>query len=92
MCQVLIPKADGSGRVAAVEIMLASPAVRNTIREGKIYQLHNAMLTQARLGMVLLDQALINLYRKGGISRENVFAFCNDQDEVAKLIGMVEGS
>ena len=92
LCQTLIPKADGSGRVAAVEIMLASPAVRNTIREGKIYQLHNAMLTQARLGMVLLDQALINLYRKGGISRENVLAFCNDQDEVAKLIGTVEGS
>ncbi len=91
LCQTLIPKADGSGRVAAVEIMLASPAVRNTIREGKVYQLHNAMLTQARIGMVLLDQALINLYRKREISRENVFAFCNDQDEVAKLIGTVEG-
>lgn len=92
LCQTLIPKADDSGRVAAVEIMLASPAVRNTIREGKIYQLHNTMLTQARIGMVLLDQALINLYRKGEISRENVFAFCNDQDEMAKLIGTVEGS
>ena len=92
LCQVLIPKTDGSGRVAAVEIMIASPAVRNTIREGKTYQLHNAMITQARLGMVLLDQALINLYRKAVISRENVFAFCNDQDEMAKLIGTVESS
>lgn len=87
LCQALIPKADGSGRAAAIEIMLASPAVRNTIREGKIYQLPNAMLTQARLGMMLLDNALVNLYRKGVISHENVFAFCNDQDEVAKLIG-----
>jgi len=67
--------------------MLASPAVRNTIREGKIYQLPNAMLTQARLGMMLLDNALVNLYRKGIISRENALAFCNDQDEVTKLIG-----
>jgi Tfp pilus assembly ATPase PilU len=40
--------------------------------------------------MVLLDQALINLYRKGTISSENLFAFCNDRDEVAKLVGKVE--
>ncbi len=89
LCQALIPKTDGSGRVAAVEVMLASPAVRNTIREGKIYQLPNAMLTQARLGMVLLDNALVNLYRKGIISRENVFAFCNNEDEVMKLMGTI---
>jgi len=92
LCQTLVPKADGSGRVAAVEIMLASPAVRNTLREGKIYQLPNAMLTQARLGMVLLNQALISLYHKGEISREDAFAFCNNQDEMAKLIGMAGGS
>lgn len=87
LCQTLIPKADGSGRVAAVEVMLASPAVRNIIREGKIYQLPNTIRTQASLGMELLDQALINLYRKGVISRENVLAVCNDQDEVARLLG-----
>ena len=90
LCQVLVPKADGPGRVAAVEIMLASPAVRNIIREGRIHQLPNAIVTQAQLGMVLLDQALINLYRKGTINSENLFAFCNDRDEVAKLIGRVE--
>jgi len=89
LCQVLIPKVDGKGRVAAMEILIASPAVRNTIREGKIYQLPNAMLTQTRLGMVLLDQALLNLYRQGVISRESVFSFCNDPDEVTKLIGAV---
>jgi len=86
LCQALVPKIDGSGRVAAVEVMLASSAVRNTIREGRIYQLPNAMLTQARLGMVQLDQALVNLYRKGIISRDSVFAFCTDQDGIAKLI------
>jgi twitching motility protein PilT len=67
--------------------MLASPAVKSNIREGKVYQIPNAMLTQSRLGMVLLDHALTNLYRKGIISRESVLAFCNDQDEVTKLIG-----
>ena len=89
LCQALVPKADGSGRVVAVEIMLANPAVRNTIREGRIYQLPNAIVTHTRLGMQLLDQALVNLYRKGVISRDNLFAFCNDRDEVAKLIGEV---
>ncbi|MFC1864673.1 type IV pilus twitching motility protein PilT [Chloroflexota bacterium] len=87
LCQALIPKADGSGRAAAIEIMLASPAVRANIRDGKVYQLPNAMITQARLGMVLLDHALVNLYRKGVISQESVLAFCNDQDEVTKLMG-----
>ena len=90
LCQTLVPKADGSGRIAAVEIMMATPAVRNTIREGRIHQLPNAMLTQARLGMVLFDQALINLYRQGIISSESLFAFCNNPDEVTKLIGKVD--
>ncbi len=87
LCQSLIPTVDGSGRVAAIEIMLASPAVRSNIRDGKVFQLPNAMLTQARMGMVLLDHALVDLHRKGAISRESVFASCNDPDEVAKLMG-----
>lgn len=90
LCQVLVPKADGSGRIAAVEVMMATPAVRNCIREGKIFQLPNVMLTQSRLGMVLLDQALVNLYRTGTITRDSLFAFCNDPEEVGKLIGGVK--
>ena len=90
LCQALIPKADYSGRVVAVEIMLASPAVRNLIRESKIYQLPNAIRTQAQLGMKLLDQALVDLYNKGIISSEDLFASCNDRDEVARLCSKVE--
>jgi len=90
LCQALIPKADGTGRVPAVEIMLASAAIRNNIREGKIYQLPNAILTHARAGMILFDNALINLYRKNIINQESLFDFCNDPDEVAKTIGKVE--
>ena len=86
-CQALVPKTDGSGRVAAIEIMLATTAVKNTIREGKLYQLPNAIVTQSRLGMVLLDQSLSDLYHKGIISRDSAFAFCNDPDELSKLIG-----
>jgi len=89
LCQALIPKADGSGRIPAVEIMLASTPVRNLIREGKIYQLPSTIRTQARLGMELFDQALLRLYHRGVISSESLFAFCNDWDEVAQLCGKV---
>jgi twitching motility protein PilT len=87
LCQTLIPTADGKGRVAAIEVMLANPAVRSNIRDGKIHQIPNTILTSAKQGMVLLDNALANLYRKGRITRESVFAFCNDQEEVTKLMG-----
>ena len=90
LCQTLIPRAEVSGRIPAVEIMLANSPVRNLIREGKTYQLPNTIRTHARLGMQLLDQALINLYLDKKISGENLFAFCNDRDEVGKLIGEVE--
>ena len=70
--------------------MLASPAVRSLIREGKIYQLPSTVRTQARLGMELFDQALIKLYHQGVISSESLFAFCNDQDEVAQLCSKVK--
>jgi len=85
LCQTLIPKADGTGRIVAVEILLANPAVRNLIREGKTYQLSNTIRTHGQLGMQLLDQALVNLYHKGVISLESLFAVCNDRDEVEKL-------
>lgn len=85
LCQALVPRADGSGRIAAVEVMLANPPVRNLIREGKIYQLPNVIRTHADLGMVTLDRALVNLYREGIISSENLFAFCNDREEVERL-------
>jgi len=89
LCQALVPKADGSGRIAAVEVMLANSAVRNLIRDGKLYQLFNVIRTNAELGMVTLDQALAGLYLGGMISRENLFAFCNDRDEVEKVVGSV---
>jgi twitching motility protein PilT len=89
-CQALVPKADGSGRVAAIEVMLANAAVRNLIREGKTFQLPNTIRMNIQHGMELLDQALVRLYRAGTISREMVWDFCNDRDEIAKLTGEAE--
>lgn len=87
LCQALVPKIDGSGRVAAIEVMLANPAVRNLIREGKSFQLPNTIRMNNQNGMELLDQALVRLYRNGFISKEQVFDFCNDREEIAKLTG-----
>jgi twitching motility protein PilT len=87
LCQALVPKADGSGRVAAIEVMLANGAVRNLIREGKTFQLPNVIRMNSQQGMELLDQALVRLYRAGTITRDRVYDFCNDRDEIAKLAG-----
>ena len=90
LCQSLVPRVDGAGRTAAVEVMIATPAVKNIIRDGKIHQLPNAIVTQTRSGMMLLDHALINLYRSGVISGDSLFSSCNDREEVAKLMGTVK--
>lgn len=89
--QVLVPRVGG-GRVAAVEIMLGSPAVKNLIREGKIHLLPNVIRTQADLGMQPLGQALIDLYFKGTIDWATVLAWCQDEEEVKKLVGEIKVS
>jgi twitching motility protein PilT len=72
--------------------MLGNPAVKSLIREGKIHQLPNIIRTHAKMGMKLLDQSLLELYRQETITYESVLAFCNDHDEIVKLIGGPEGN
>jgi twitching motility protein PilT len=87
LCQALVPKVDGSGRVAAIEVMLANSAVRNLIRDGKTFQLPNTIRMNTLNGMELLDQALVRLYRSGVISRKMVMDYCNDREEINKITG-----
>ena len=89
LCQTLVPRADGSGRIAAVEIMLGSAAVRNLIREGKTYQLHNVISTSNQEGMETLDQSLVSLYLKGIITGESLVKYCQDRDAVEDMVGRV---
>jgi twitching motility protein PilT len=89
LCQVLVPRADGHGRVAAIEIMLGNAPVKSLIREGKVYQLPNVIRTHRDIGMVSLDEALVNHYLHRTISGETLLNFCNDRVEVEKLIGKV---
>jgi twitching motility protein PilT len=68
LAQTLCPRQDGTGRVAAHEVMVATPAVRNLIREGKTAQLYSALQTGAQVGMQTLDQSLQALHHSGQIS------------------------
>ena len=86
LCQTLVPRARGKGRIAAVEIMLASSAVRSLIRDGKFYQLPNIMRTGRDEGMVSMDMALVELHLRGIITRKTLFERCGDRDEVEELI------
>jgi|SaaInl4_135m_RNA_FD_contig_61_194854_length_3155_multi_5_in_0_out_0_1 twitching motility protein PilT len=70
LSQQLLPKKTG-GRVAAREILLVTPAIANLIREGKTYQIHSAIQTGQKLGMVTMDQSLNELYERGIISFED---------------------
>ena len=70
LSQQLFPRADRKGRVAAIEVMLATPAVRSLIREGKTHQLPTVIQTNAKLGMQTIDKAILDLVHKGLISLE----------------------
>lgn len=81
VAQVLVPKMGG-GRVAAHEVLLATPAVRNLVREGKVAQLYSAMQTGGALGMQTLASCLQGLVRQGLISREVAQANARSPDQV----------
>jgi len=82
--QALIPKASGEGRVVAVEVMVATDAIRNLIREGKTPQMVNVMQTGAQIGMQTLDQALLQLYRRGLITMEDALYRSRDPELAQK--------
>ncbi|MFZ5897812.1 MAG: type IV pilus twitching motility protein PilT [Bacillota bacterium] len=86
IAQQLLPTADGSGRVVAVELMLATPAVRNLIRESKEHQLYTAMQTARAMGMCTMDQSLAELCQRGLVTRETALLRCVDRVELERLL------
>ena len=84
--QQLLARKDGSGRIAAFEIMKSTPAIKNLIREGKIHQINTAIQTGSKFEMQTMDNSLIELYKNGLISRETILMQCIDQEYVRKYI------
>jgi twitching motility protein PilT len=85
--QQLLPTADGAGRVAACEVLLATPAIRNLIREGKTHQIYSSLQTGANIGMQTMDAALATLVRSGKISQKLAESRSTTPDELRRLLG-----
>jgi twitching motility protein PilT len=85
LCQSLVPRADGSGRIAAVEIMMVNSAIRNLIREGKLTVLAEAIRDYGQGGNTTIDEALFKLYWQGTITMETVIKYCRDPNEITRL-------
>jgi twitching motility protein PilT len=97
VCQALLPKADGTGRVVSLEIMVPTPAIRNLIRDDKVHQIYSTMQTgQEKLGMQTMNQNLVTLYQKRLITLEAALSASSQKDELEQMIsrgaGVVAGA
>src|SRR5262245_626429 len=97
VCQALLPRADGKGRVVSLEILVPTPAIRNLIRDDKVHQIYGAMQAgQERLGMQTANQSLASLYMNRQITLETAMNASSLKDELEQMIsrgsGVVAGS
>jgi twitching motility protein PilT len=86
LAQVLFKRVDKRGRCVALEILVATPAVRNLIREKKTHQIPSMIQTGKKYGMQLLDDAIMDLYKKGWISAEEAYAKANDKAQFRNFL------
>ena len=87
LCQALLPKADGKGRVMAMEILIPSSAIRNLIREDKVHQIYGMMQAgQAKYGMQTFNQSLASLYFKRQITLDTALTRSSLPDELQEII------
>ena len=81
-----MPKADGSGRYAVVEVLLNTPLASDIIRKGELHKLKELMKRSGEHGMVTFDQALVKIYREGIISYEDALKHADSTNEVRLMI------
>jgi twitching motility protein PilT len=92
MCQSLLPKASGSGRALAMEILVPNPAIRNLIREDKIHQIYSSMQTgQEKYGMQTFNQSLATLYFSKQISLQTALGISSLPEELQDMINRGAG-
>jgi len=93
VCQSLIPRASGKGRVLCLEVMIPNPAIRNLIREDKIHQIYSSMQTgQMKFGMQTFNQSLAELVLKNEITQDMAMSYSSLQDELRELINRGVGT
>ena len=85
--QQLLPIRAGRGRHVAAEVLVATPAIRNLIREGKTHQIYSAMQAGGKYGMQTMDQSLASLVMRGVISMETAVERCANEEDLRRLIG-----
>ena len=85
--QTLLPKAKGSGRVAACEIMVCTPAIRACIRDDKVHQIYSIMQAGKKFGMQTMNDALYQHYVQGNITLETALQFSGDPNELLRMCG-----
>ena len=87
VCQLLVPTIGGAQRSAAVELLVATPAIRNLIRENKVHQIYSAMqAAPGRVGMQTMNQSLAKLYRLKRIALHQALAHSSDREELQQMI------
>jgi twitching motility protein PilT len=92
LCQQLLPRAGMPGRVCCMEIMLATPAIRNLIREAKSHQVTSIIQTSGNVGMQTMDQHLRDLYQKGVITYDMAMTRAMSQEELKNMITSAMGT
>ncbi len=97
VCQSLLPRADGKGRVVSLEILVPTPGIRNLIREDKVHQIYSAMQTgQEKLGMQTMNQSLATLVFRRLITNETAMKASSNREELQEMItrgaGVVAGA
>jgi twitching motility protein PilT len=90
--QILLPTADGTGRVAAFEVMITNAAIENHVRKGETFKIPSVIQTSRRAGMQLMDDSLLDLYRAGRISLETAREHAFDRKSFDQRIGGGGGS
>lgn len=90
LCQTLLPRADGPGRAVAVEVMIATPAIRNLIREGKTHQIYTSLQAGASLGMQSMDQHLAELVKSGAVAYDVAVEMAHSYQEFNRLCGRAD--
>jgi twitching motility protein PilT len=88
LAQLLLPRKDGTGRVAVRELMIVTPAIANLIREGKPFMIYSAIETGSQFGMVSMDRSLADVIKRGLVDTDVALAKANNPDQVRILAGL----